>query len=157
MTDLPLTGGCHCGAVRYEVRAAPRMVLNCHCTNCQKITGSAFATNAYIDEASFAFTKGEPKIVRWTADSGTERWGAFCGDCGSRIAHGSTPSKGGLALRGGTLDDVSWLEPVADIWTDSAQPWVEFPESRARFPKQHTDAKPLFAAFEAQGHFPKAD
>lgn len=120
--SLPLLGGCHCGALRYELSAPPLSIYNCHCTNCQKITGSAFVVSAIVREDSFAFLKGAPKRVEWVSDAGNQRYGRFCGDCGSRIVHGQTPSSGFLSLRAGTFDDTSWVEPVGDIWTKSAQP-----------------------------------
>ena len=123
---LPITGGCQCGALRYELSAAPLLVAACHCTNCQKISGSAFAVNAMIAEASFAFVKGEPRKAEWVSDAGNQRFGWFCGDCGGRIAHGQTPSSGGLSLRTGTFDDTSWVRLAGHIWTRSAQPWVTF-------------------------------
>lgn len=153
MTKLPLVGGCQCGALRYEVSAAPVMVYNCHCTNCQKIGGGAFSTPVTIIEAAFAFTKGEPAKVHWTSDAGTQRWGTYCADCGSRIAHGQTPSKGVLSLRGGTLDDTSWIEPVGDTWLRSKQAWVQIPEGRLTFERGPDDYAPLMAKFRAQGRF----
>ena len=62
MAVLPLVGGCMCGALRYEVSAPPVMIYNCHCTNCQKISGSAFNVSVIIAEASLRFTKGEPDV-----------------------------------------------------------------------------------------------
>jgi hypothetical protein len=153
MVKLPLEGGCHCGALRYEVRGAPVMVYNCHCRFCQKVSGAAFNTSVTIPEPSFAFTRGEPKRIEWPSDAGTMRFGWFCVGCGSRIAQGSTPSKGVLSLRAGTLDDTSWVEPVGDIWTTSAQPWVRFVEGGIRTEKQPADYAPFVAKFQAQGRF----
>jgi hypothetical protein len=156
MVKLPLEGGCHCGALHYEVSAAPLMVYNCHCKFCQKISGSAFNVSATIVEKAFAFTRGLPAKIEWQSDMGTTRFGWFCGVCGSRIAQGSTPSKGALSLRAGTLDDTSWVEPVGDIWTSSAQPWVRFVEGGLRAEKQPSDYAPYIAKFRAQGRFPVA-
>src|SRR5690606_19310626 len=117
---------CQCGAVRYAISQAPLMVYNCHCTNCQTIGGAAFSTPITVLESSFAFTAAEPRRYEWTSDAGTTRFGWFCDNCGSRIAHGAVPSNGILSVRSGTLDDPSWVEPVGDIWTRSAQPWVSF-------------------------------
>jgi hypothetical protein len=149
--SLPQTGGCHCGAVRYELSAPPLMIYNCHCTNCQKITGSAFVVSATIPEAAFKFTKGAPKKIAWTSDAGNKRFGYFCGDCGSRIAHGQTPSIGFLSLRAGTFDDTSWVEPVGDIWTKSAQKWVKF--GALTNEGQPKDYAPFVEAYRAQGLF----
>jgi hypothetical protein len=103
-------------------------------------------------EASFAFTQGEPRTFEWASDAGNRRFGWFCGDCGSRIAHGQTPSTGVLSLRSGTLDDASWIEPVGDIWTRSAQPWVSFGD-RLRTEQQPTDYAPFVERFRQQGRF----
>lgn len=153
MPNLPLVGGCSCGALRYEVRAAPFMIYNCHCTNCQKISGSAFNISVTITEASLAFTKGEPKKVEWISDAGSTRLGLFCAACGSRIANGMSPSNGVLSLRGGTLDDTSWLEPVGDIWVKSKQPWVTIPAGRIQMERGPANYAPFIAKFNEQGWF----
>jgi hypothetical protein len=153
MVSLPLEGGCHCSAVRYRVSAPPIMIYNCHCTNCQKISGGAFATSAIIPETAFAFTKGAPKKVEWTSDAGNRRFGWFCGDCGSRIAHGQIPSSGVFGLRAGTLDDTHWIEPVGDIWTRSAQPWIKFRPDALTCKVQPTDYSAYIERFRAQGRF----
>lgn len=148
---LPQTGGCHCGALRYELAAPPLMIYNCHCTNCQKITGSAFTVAATIPEAAFRFTKGAPKTVEWKSDAGNIRFGYFCADCGTRIAHGQIPSIGMLSLRAGTFDDTSWVEPVGDIWTRSAQKWVKLLPLTAE--GQPRDYGPFIERYRAQERF----
>lgn len=153
MSSLPLTGQCHCGATQYELSKPPAMVYNCHCTNCQKISGSAFGISAAIAADSFRITSGDPARVEWPSDVGTQRYGIFCNTCGSRIAHGMNPETAVMSLRAGTLHDTSWLKPVADIWTDSAQPWVHLSEDRLQYPRQPEDYGPLLKAFAAQGNF----
>jgi hypothetical protein len=153
MAGLPLEGGCACGALRYEVTAAPLMVYNCHCTSCQKISGAAFNTSVTVLEASFAFTSGEPSRIEWMSDMQTTRVGWFCGACGSRIANGMAPTKGVLSVRAGTLDDTGWIEPVGDIWTKSAQPWVRFVEGGISAERQPDDYAPFMAKFRAQNRF----
>ncbi|MFN0023202.1 MAG: GFA family protein [Parvularculaceae bacterium] len=152
--SLPLSGGCACGVVRYSLAAPPLMIYNCHCANCQKITGSAFTVVATVFESALSFTSGEPRRTVWAADSGNERFGLFCGACGSRIANGQTPSIGMLSLRAGTFDDTSWVEPVGDIWTGSAQPWVSFRGLTAT--RQPAEYAPFIEAFRAQGRFQAA-
>lgn len=158
MVELPLVGGCQCGALRYEITAPPQTIYNCHCTNCQKISGSAFATVLMMTRDDFAFTSGEPMTTEWTATSGKQRFGWFCGSCGSRIAHGTHGAPDDLAskvlsVRAGTLDDTSWVRPVGDGWTRSAQPWVSIPQDRRAFEKQPDDYPGLVAAFAAQKNF----
>jgi hypothetical protein len=153
MVTLPLVGGCQCGALRYEVGQAPMMIYNCHCTNCQRASGGACSTSATILEASFAFVRGEPHRHEWTSDAGNRRFGWFCGSCGCRIANGQVDSPGILSLRSGTLDDTSWVEPVGDIWTRSAQAWALPAGDRIRTEGQPTDYTPFLERFRSQGRF----
>ena len=120
MVGLPLKGGCMCGALRYEVSMPPVMIYNCHCTNCQKISGAAFNTSVIVAEAALTFTAGEPARVEWVSDQGTTRCGLFCRACGTRIVNGGVPSTGVYSLRAGTLDDTGWVQPVGDTFTSSA-------------------------------------
>ncbi len=154
MVNLPLEGGCSCGALRYQVSAPPVMIYNCHCSNCQKIGGGPFTTSVTIVEKALSFTTGAPATIEWTSDAGNRRWGWFCGACGSRICNGQAVSNGALSLRAGTLDDRSWIEPVGDTWTTSAQPWVTFVDGGLRTGRQPADYAPFVAKFRAQGHFP---
>ena len=102
---------------------------------------------------TFEFVQGVPRKITWKSDAGTDRFGWFCGDCGSRIAHGQEV-KPVLTVRSGTLDDKSWVSPVGDIWTKSAQPWVELSGNRLRSEYQPADFGPYLEAFPAQGVFP---
>ena len=150
---LPLTGGCQCGAVRYEVAQGPLFAYCCHCTNCQKVSTSAFCISAIIPEASFAYTAGEPRKTTWISDAGNQRYGDFCGDCGVRIAHGQTPSTGFLSLRAGTLDDPALARPAGHIWTKSAQDWVRFDPDDVLCEEQPTDYGPYIERFKTFGIF----
>ncbi len=151
--SLPLEGGCQCGKLRYRVNQPPLMLYCCHCTNCQKISGSAFAISATIVETSFEFVTGEPRKTEWQSDAGNQRYGYICGDCGTRIAHGQTPTIGMLSLRAGTFDDTSWVEPSGHIWTKSAQPWVRFKADDIVCDGQPTDYTPFVEKFKSQGRF----
>ena len=150
---LPIEGGCQCGALSYRITAAPLMIYACHCTNCQRIAGSAFGLATTIREDTLEFTKGEPARVAWTSDAGNERYGTFCGACGCRIAHGQTPSNGVLSLRAGTFDDASWVVPSGHIWTRSAQPWFAFSDDDLLCEVQPTDYVPFIERFQASVEF----
>jgi hypothetical protein len=67
---LPQTGGCQCGALRYEITQAPQLVYTCHCTDCQRITSSAFSMALVLPAEAFQLFKGEPQEIQRTADSG---------------------------------------------------------------------------------------
>ena len=136
---LPLTGGCQCGALRYEVGEAPSMTYTCHCTDCQHITGSAFSLAITVRDSAFRLTKGEPRLVQRTADSGrvVTRW--LCPECGCWIVGGPQKGEDGQMIRrvrGGTLDDTSWLRPTAHFWTRRKQKWVMLPEGDRVFATQ---------------------
>ena len=150
---LPIYGGCQCGALRYQLTEPPLMIYACHCTNCQRISGSAFGLAANIKETSLEFTSGEPATVTWRSDAGNERYGSFCGGCGCRIAHGQIPSIGVLSLRAGTFDDPSWVVPAGHTWTRSAQPWFRFGDEDILWDAQPTDYVPLIKKFQASVTF----
>jgi len=119
-------GGCLCGAVRYTLKNPPEAVVLCHCSHCQKVTGSAFSTNALVAEADIAFD-GEMASYADTADSGNSLSRRFCGRCGSSLGSQSPRRPGIFILKVGTLDDSSALRTAAaQIWTRSKQPWVAF-------------------------------
>ena len=150
---LPLEGGCQCGKLRYELAAAPLMLYACHCTNCQKQTGSAFVLSTAIVESAFSFTEGKPAKTEWISDAGNKRYGYYCGDCGCRIANGQTPSIGVLSLRAGTFDDKSWVRPAGHIWVKSAQNWIKFDKDDLLYDEQPSDYSAIVERFRSFGAF----
>jgi hypothetical protein len=131
--ELPLSGGCPCEAVRFEVSAMPLLVYACHCTECQRWSGSAFSLNMPVKRNSFALTRGEPKFWRHVGTRGFESSYWFCGDCGGRIygQRGDWPDM--IAVRAGTLDVTSWVRPVAHLFLRSAQAWERVPNNAECF------------------------
>ncbi len=83
MTDFPLTGGCNCGAVRFEVTAPLALASYCHCKRCQRRSGAAASANAHPAPDAFRIVAGEDTLRVWKPDGGGEKW--FCGDCGSSL------------------------------------------------------------------------
>ena len=119
----PFTGGCRCGAVRYECAAEPVMAGNCHCRDCQQVSGSAFAANILVPQDAFTLTNGEPKYHDVKADSGNIVSRGFCPECGSPLVAKNSGMPQLMAVRVGSIDDPSWYRPAVDVYTDSAQPW----------------------------------
>ena len=119
----PLTGGCLCGAIRYTVSAPVSGLRVCHCTNCQKTSGTGASVNAVIESRDFALTKGTPKRYIGKADSGRMLHRFFCGDCGSPIYSQRDTSPERMVVRAGSFDDSSAMKIAAHIWTKSARPW----------------------------------
>jgi hypothetical protein len=136
MTDHR-TGGCLCGAVRYEAAWPPLMVATCSCKNCQKQAGSALSIIAVLPRDGL---KVEGELTTFTdhADSGAEVYRKFCPRCGSPVIT-DTPeaaAQGIIFIKAGTLDKADDLAPSLHYWTRSAQHWVVFPDGGERLERQ---------------------
>jgi hypothetical protein len=147
---LPLTGGCQCGAVRYEIRAEPLTVYACHCTECQRQAGSAFSLSMPAARESVAIVAGTPKRWRRVHDSGRVIGCIFCGDCGVRLYHEPEANPKVTIVKPGTLDDTSWLFPVGHIWTGSAQRWMPIPPDCVNEAAQPANLNPMIEAWRAR-------
>jgi hypothetical protein len=133
LPDFPLTGGCTCEAVRFAVNALPLLVYACHCTECQRWSGSPFSLSMPVKAASFSLIRGAPKSYRRTGASGIESTYWFCGHCGGR-AYGQRDIRPEIVvIRAGTLDDTSWLRPIAHVYLRSAQAWERIPNNAECF------------------------
>jgi len=104
----PYTGRCFCEAVQYRITEEPLTFYACHCTDCQKRSGSAFGLSS--NTRLWSEPENRPQLA---------------------------------VVRPGTLDNTSWLRPVAHVWTKSAQPWFEFPEGVVRYATQPDDLMEL--------------
>jgi hypothetical protein len=123
--SLVLDGGCTCRSVRYRMTAPPMFVHCCHCTWCQRETGSAFVINALIEKDHVEVLSGEVDIIDTPSASGKGQKIHRCPKC--RIAVWSNYSGAGdgiLFLRVGTLDDPHRVPPDVHIFTSSKLPWV---------------------------------
>lgn len=132
MTE-PYTGGCACGAIRYECNAMPMFTWICHCRECQRSTGGGGAVNAVFAASGVLFTRGQPKFHDSTGSSGQKTHRGFCPECGSPIAAKADLFPQILGISAASLDDPERLRLVANIWTSSAQPWDYFAPTLARF------------------------
>ena len=131
---LPQSGGCQCGKVRYEITEEPQLVYTCHCLDCQRLTSSAFSLGIVVSENAFRLMGLEPRRLQRIADSGRVNTRLVCPECGSWIS--GLPRDGVVRVRGGTLDDTSWLRPTRHTWTRRKQPWVTLPEGDEVFEAQ---------------------
>lgn len=134
--DLVGQGGCQCGAIRYRVLEKPVALAVCHCTECQRQSGSAFGMSLVVRKSSFELESGEPRTFTRTAASGRLLACVFCPSCGTRIYHEPAYMPGTLNIKPGTLDDTSWLVPDLHAWTKSKQPWVPIPDGATCFDEQ---------------------
>jgi hypothetical protein len=132
---IPFTGGCSCGAIRYECTAEPIMTLKCHCHDCQRVTGSGFAPAVVMSPQAFRITRGQLRYHFTSTLDGRRHKRGFCPECWSRITGaeseaGDSPYVGVLA---GSLDDPSWFRPQMDIFVSDAQPWDQMDPAIPKF------------------------
>jgi hypothetical protein len=123
-------GGCLCGDVRYRTRAQPLRVTICHCTFCQRFTGSAFLVEPIFRRADVAFYGAVAKRYDHRSDSSRKRVTLnFCGQCGTTICLDLERFPDILGLCGGTFDDPNWFDRSQSrhIFTRSAQDGVVLP------------------------------
>ena len=117
----PFTGGCECGAIRYECTAGPILMFRCHCRDCQRTSGGPFVAALYVPKKAFTLTKGTLQHhFTESAALGQNKRG-FCADCGSRISGGETDKR--IGITAGSLDDPSWFHVQVDVHMADAQPW----------------------------------
>ena len=136
MAGINKEGGCVCGALRYRVRGTPFRTTACHCTMCQKRTGSAFGIGAYFKDEEIEFLRGERKTFELRSDA-SGRWlrFEFCPNCGTQVTWTLEAMPGLRAVGLGTFDDPKWLTPNRFGWFGSGHPWVKVPEGVEVFEK----------------------
>jgi hypothetical protein len=125
------TASCQCGRLRLEAEADPDICIACNCTACQKRTGSAFATVAYVPKAAVKIT-GERKSWARTAESGREVENFFCPTCGTTLfwTLDFRPDHVGVLI--GAFDSPR-PDPKRVVWAKEKRPWVHFPENMESF------------------------
>ena len=130
----PLTGGCSCGAIRYESQMAPVMSLICHCRQCQRSSGGAYNPIVVVPRAALAVT-GLPRYREYTADSGNTARDGFCERCGAHVLGSTSGMPEVMAIRVASLDDPSGFQAQMHVFTESAQPWARINDGLPQFPK----------------------
>jgi hypothetical protein len=124
---LPLTGGCGCGAVRFEISAPLRdTAVYCHCTRCQRRTGAGAAASTRIEPGSLTYTQGEEHIRTWAPEDGFEK--DFCGLCGSALFGRNPKDPDVVVARLGSFDDDPGVRVKAHQFVASAAVWEPLPD-----------------------------
>lgn len=129
-------GGCVCGAVRYRVKGTPIRTSLCHCTFCQRRTGSAFGIGVYFKGEDVEVRQGALTSYEHRSDE-SRRWlrMEFCPVCGTTVTWTLELLPGARAIAGGTFDDPSWFKVERHSWMRSAHPWIIPPPDVEKFPK----------------------
>src|SRR5436305_3803237 len=132
-----LTGGCGCGAVRFEISEPLVSARYCHCTRCQHRTGTAASASGAVAPGSFHIVQGEDRLKAWKPEGGAEKW--FCGECGSALftRHPADPEQIGVRL--GAIDGDPGIRPSVRQFVAYAAPWEPIPDDGL---PRHPEARP---------------
>jgi hypothetical protein len=135
VADLPITGGCLCGGVRYEVTEAPVAAGYCHCTRCQRRTGSAAAVSALVVPGSLRITAGEELLGSFDPPDGWSK--VFCSACGGALWAQNPADPDMVFIRMGTFDGDPGVRPSYRQFTAYAAPWEPIPDDGLpRYPER---------------------
>ena len=132
--EKPLQGGCLCGDVRFEITAPLISAGYCHCTHCQRRTGTGSSANGRVPQAGFRLLQGEEQLRSFRPPEGVPK--LFCGTCGSALFSGEPLVDQEVAVRLGALDRDPGIRPQSRQYVESAAPWEPIPEDGlARYPR----------------------
>lgn len=116
-----VTGGCLCGSVRFEISGPIRNIVHCHCSQCRKAQGSAFATNGIVKAADFRLLCGQDTLTGYESSPGQTKY--FCRVCGSPIMSRTAARPGQVRVRLGTIESDIEARPMAHIFASSKAEW----------------------------------
>ena len=134
-----LTGGCGCGAVRFTVAKPFLSAGYCHCTRCQRRSGTAASANARADPGSVRVVQGEAELRAWAPEGGREK--VFCVRCGSAL-FSRAPGEEITGVRLGAVDGDPGIRPQSRSFVAYAAPWEEIPEDGL---PRHPEARPGYS------------
>jgi hypothetical protein len=133
--SLPLKGGCGCGAVRFEIDAPLVAAAYCHCTRCQRRSGTAAQASARVRDGTLRVLQGNELLGAWNAGSGLEK--VFCSECGSALFARDPDSAQITIVRLGAIDGDPGVRPSAHQFVAYAAPWEPIPDDGLpRFPER---------------------
>ena len=130
--NLPMEGACRCGRVRIRISAPPMLTMACHCTGCQRMSGSAYSLSAAVPTAGFAVTEGEPVIAGATPEAGHH----FCRDCMTWMFTRPQGIDFFVNVRPTMLEQTGWYSPFIETFTSEKLAWAATPavHSYDKFP-----------------------
>ena len=138
--ELPITGGCGCGAVRFEVDAPFVSAGYCHCTRCQRRSGTAASANARAEPGSIRVVQGEDELGVWLPEGGREK--IFCVRCGSALFSRVPGSDEYTGVRLGAVDGDPGIRPESHAFVAYAACWEEIPDDDL---PRYAEARPGYA------------
>jgi hypothetical protein len=145
--DVPLSGGCLCGRVRYRIHEDPIAFYACHCTDCQRESGAPFGLSMVVRSEALEHLGGDVRRLRVPMSDGRHKSATRCTECGIRVWSESLRSPQIVWLSPGTLDDPRSYAPFGNMWTASAHSWVALAPG-PRFERQPEDPLALTRAWQ---------
>lgn len=138
MSTPTLSGGCLCGAVRFELTALPYSAGYCHCTRCQRRTGTASSAQARVDGGALSVFRGEERLRGWRhPDGGFEK--LFCECCGAHLFSRNPDDHLQMSVRMGAFDGDPGIRPSWRAFVAYAAPWEPLPDDGL---ERHAEGKP---------------
>ena len=131
----PFSGGCACGAIRYQSTAEPILMLNCHCRDCQRSSGGPYCSFVVVPTDSFKLLQGSPRFYGTPSEAGGKTHRGFCADCGTPVFGKPDAAPQFVAIRTASLDDPSGFNLQMEVWTCDAQPWDQINPTLPKFEK----------------------
>ncbi len=130
-------GSCQCGQVSYKLNQPPKMVVACHCIECQKLSTAPFSVTAVVGTEDIEFD-GELKEWQRLAESGNKNYAKFCPECGNRVYHFNPDDQSTLKLKlkASTPTNHDVFEPTVHVWVSEKQDWYQLPDGIKAFDKQ---------------------
>jgi hypothetical protein len=152
LPTFPVSGGCTCGRLRYQLTAPPRSVYACHCRDCQRETSGPYAIGILAWRKDFVLEDGAGDVLTFhkVAESGRIVVQHFCANCLTRVWHDPAGDPSIVIIRAGTLDDPGWVEPVVQIWTSSKLPFVSLDERLPAYERQAPSRDVFYEAWTSR-------
>jgi hypothetical protein len=138
MDKAHYTGGCFCGAVRYEASGSPRHLCYCHCESCRRAAGSPAVAWGTFDRASFRITRGT--LAEFRSSKPVLR--GFCAGCGSCLTYRHEKRSDDIDVTVATLDQAAQLAPRMHVWVVDKLPWVRIDDGLPQFARTAADSTP---------------
>ena len=124
-------GSCLCGTVRYEIRSGITDIIHCHCSLCRKASGTAYATNGFVNSDKFHLIQGESALTFFELSPGKKRH--FCSRCGSPIFSSNSDDQSRIRIRLGSVDSQISEKPISHNFVTSKACWDDLDAQLPRF------------------------
>ena len=131
-----ITGSCFCKTVQYRIKSAISMAVNCHCNNCKKITGGAFASLAVVREKHLEITSGEESLATYQLSENLKKY--FCHHCGTPIFNRNSRYPGRCMMALGSLDNPAIVAPSVNVHCENRLAWVNLDETLQNFEQEYS-------------------